>query len=78
MTNIQIELLANHKEWIPIIAEWRWDEWGHLDPNGSLIKWTEALAWCNYENRIPMTLVAVESGKPIGSVTLEEHDMETR
>ena len=75
---VRIELLADHPDWVPLIAQWHWDEWGHLDPEGSLEKWTDALAGRSNRDKIPMTLVAVENGKPIGSASLEEHDMETR
>jgi GNAT superfamily N-acetyltransferase len=78
ITMFRIELLADHPEWVPLIAQWHWKEWGHLDPEGSLKKWTDALADRTKKDGIPMTIVAVEDEKPVGSVTLEEHDMETR
>lgn len=78
MDEIKIKLLADHPEWVPIIAKWHWDEWGHLDTDGSLLKWIASLAGRNNHDQIPMSFVAVENGKPIGSVTIEEHDMETR
>lgn len=78
MSENSTEFLSDHPDWVPIIAHWHWDEWGHLDPGGSLKKWTDGLAGRSNKDRIPITFVAVENGKPVGSVTIEENDMETR
>jgi len=78
MSKIRIELLADHPEWVPTIAQWHWDEWGHLDPEGSLVKWADGIAKRNNKDRIPITFVAVEKDLPVGSVSVEENDMETR
>lgn len=75
---MNVELLADHPDWIPVIAKWHWDEWGHLDRTGSLKKWTQGLARRAHRDRIPMTFVAVEDDQPVGSAALVVHDMETR
>lgn len=75
---MQIELLADHPDWVPTIAGWYWDEWGHLDPAGTRERWTLRLAEQTNRDRIPLTLVAVERGKPVGTAQLVTHDMETR
>jgi GNAT superfamily N-acetyltransferase len=78
VSGVQIELLADHPDWIPTIVRWHWDEWGHLDPSGTLERWTMRLAEKANRDQIPLTLVAVEQGKPAGTALLVTHDMETR
>jgi GNAT superfamily N-acetyltransferase len=75
---MSIVFLADHPQWIPTIARWFWDEWEHLDPSGSLKSWIERLAAQAHRDRIPMTLVAVEKGDPIGTAQLVMYDMQTR
>jgi len=61
-----------------VIAQWHWDEWGHVDPNGSLESWTAGLAHRTNGDSIPTTLAALTVDGLAGSVTLVEHDMDTR
>ena len=70
---MHIDSIADHLERVDLIARWYYDEWGHLDPEGSLESWTKGL-----RERIPTTYVALEGETPLGSVTLTEHDMLTR
>lgn len=75
---MQIESLADHLDWVPLIAEWHWQEWGDTDPLGSLAQWTRGLSERTLRDQIPTTYVVVEQRQPMGSVTLVEHDMEIR
>jgi len=75
---MQIESIAEHLDWVPLIAGWHWQEWGDTDPTGSLAQWTQGLYERTLRDQIPTTYVAMEQGRPIGSVTLVEHDMEIR
>ena len=70
--------IAEHVEWVPTIARWHWEEWGHHDPEGSLQSWTAGLAGRTRAAGIPTTFVAVDGDLPIGSACLVEHDMLTR
>ena len=76
--SVSFELLADHPEWIPFVAQWRWDEWGHRDPTGSLETWIQSLTSMANKNRIPLTFVAVRGGKPVESATVEESDLKAR
>jgi GNAT superfamily N-acetyltransferase len=75
---MQIESIADHLDWAPVIAGWRRQEWGDTDPLGSLAHWTHGLAARTARDQIPAAYAAVERGRPLGSVTLVEHDMEIR
>ncbi len=61
-----------------MIAQWHWGEWGHLDPSGSLESWTAGLELRTNRDSVPTTLVALTADTLAGSVTLVEHDMDTR
>lgn len=75
---IQIESIADHLELVDRIARRHFDEWGHLDPSGTLETWTEGLRHRTKRDQIPTTYVALEGNELLGSVTLVEHDMLTR
>jgi GNAT superfamily N-acetyltransferase len=75
---MQIESIADHLDWVPLIAGWHWQEWGDTDPLGSPAQWTHGLSERTLRDQIPTTYVAVEQRQPVGSVTLVEHDMEIR
>jgi GNAT superfamily N-acetyltransferase len=74
----QIALLVDYPELIPRLAKWRWDEWGHLDPEGSLDEWTERLTKRVHRDCIPLTVIALEDEQPVGMASLVQYDMDTR
>jgi N-acetylglutamate synthase-like GNAT family acetyltransferase len=73
-----IEYLADHPEFLSILAEWQHAEWGYLRPGDSLEARTKRLRGEGERGRIPLTVVAHENGKVLGSASLIPHDMETR
>lgn len=70
---VQIELLKSCPEVIPVLADWAYEDWSRFD--ASLTK--ERLIQ-NYSRRlseeIPLTLVALKEGMPVGLVTLKAHE----
>jgi GNAT superfamily N-acetyltransferase len=70
-----VTALSDYPEFVPVVARWHWLEWGQTDTGGTLSAWTAALAQQAGADRIPGTLVAVESGTPVGAVCLVETDM---
>jgi GNAT superfamily N-acetyltransferase len=75
---IRVETIADHLELVPTIARWHWEEWGHVDPDGSLATWTAGLRRRTRRNQVPTTFVAIDGGTPVGSVTLVVNDMPDR
>ena len=74
----QIDYLAKFPDLIPILASWHQREWQHLNPDSYSIEariaeYQDALE----PDRIPVMLVAHDSGKPLGSVRLIDDDMES-
>lgn len=72
---IAVESLSNHPEWIGTLAGWHFAEWQHLYPEWTLDSVAAELALHRDPNRVPTTLVAVEDGVPVGSVSLIEKDL---
>jgi hypothetical protein len=70
-----ITALSGYPEFVPVVARWHWQEWGHTDPGGTLDAWTAGLARQAGAGHIPGTLVAVEAGTPVGAVCLVQADM---
>jgi len=70
-----VTALSDFPEFVPVVARWHWQEWGHTDPGGTLSAWTAGLARQADADDIPGTLVAVEAGAPVGAVCLVEQDM---
>jgi GNAT superfamily N-acetyltransferase len=70
-----VTALSDYPEFVPVVAGWHWQEWGHTDPGGTVSAWTAALARQAGADQMPGTLVAVEAGTPVGAVCLVETDM---
>jgi GNAT superfamily N-acetyltransferase len=70
-----VSALSDYPEFVPVVARWHWQEWGHTDPGGTLAAWTAGLARQAGADRIPGTLVAVAERAPVGAVCLVEGDM---
>ncbi len=73
-----IEYLADHPEFLSILAEWQHAEWGYLRPGDTLEARTNRLRGEGERGRIPLTVVAHEDGRVLGSASLIPHDMDTR
>jgi GNAT superfamily N-acetyltransferase len=78
MLLFQIEHLADHLDVVETLALWHWDEWDHTDPNKSLASTIDWMRDSANRNVIPLTLVALANGEPLGSASLLVHDLETR
>jgi len=70
--------LRDHQEVIPVLAAWIYDEWSYLYPEMTLQYAVSLLGERSNTERLPLTLVAFEAGKPVGTVSLTIFDMETR
>jgi GNAT superfamily N-acetyltransferase len=59
------------------VAQWHFGEWGHHYPGGTVDAWLDHIRTRMNADRIPMTVVALDEGEPIGTAALTERDMET-
>lgn len=77
-TPVVIRHLAGRPEIIPVIASWIYTEWSFLYA-GKTRKYVEhVLQERRHKRKLPITLIALQSGKPVGTVSLKEFDIETR
>lgn len=75
---MRVESIADHLDLVDTIARWHWDEWGHVDPEGSVESWAKGLRERTNRDRVPTTFVALEGDELLGSATLVDNDMSTR
>jgi GNAT superfamily N-acetyltransferase len=75
---MRIEYLADHPEFVPVLANWHHQEWAYLRPGDTLEARTERLRGeCGHEE-IPTVFIALANGALLGSAMLLHHDMDTR
>lgn len=75
---MNIEYLADHKEVIPALAQWFYEEWSYLHPDRTLADVMQLMSERAHTNRIPIALVAFEGQELLGTVCLKVHDMDAR
>jgi GNAT superfamily N-acetyltransferase len=73
-----IEYLADRPEFLAILARWHHDEWGYLHPGDTAEKRAVRMEEHLGKTQIPTTFTAVTEGKPVGSASLVDYDMEDR
>jgi len=73
-----IEHLAGRSSYIPILAAWAQQEWGHLTPDVTYEMRMSEFTRMAAIHTIPQTFVAVENTTPVGMASLFEHDMLAR
>ena len=73
-----IELLGHHRDLVPVVARWHWDEWGADYPDSSLAAWTQQLAAKTNLDGLPCSWIAFVDADPVGSVVLELDGVEPR
>ena len=75
---MEISYLADHVDYLAIIARWLHAEWGWFTPGSTLESRYTALEQHLNRDRLPLAIVAHEEGRPIGTASLRTHDMDTR
>jgi N-acetylglutamate synthase-like GNAT family acetyltransferase len=69
---MQIDYLARHPEWIPIIAEWSYSAWHKYDPTLTVERSLRSINKRLNTDQIPLTLVAIHNNRPIATASLKE------
>jgi len=75
---VQIELLADHPEFIPTLAEWHFREWAYLRPGDSVANRIRILHERSSRRELPITFVALSGEELFGSAMLIHHEMDSR
>lgn len=75
---VDIQYLGDHKELIPVLAGWIYDEWSFLYSRKTA-RYIESLLRKRVNKKnLPLTLVALKAGVPVGTISLKPFDMDTR
>lgn len=75
---ITIRYLADHPQAISTLAGWLYDEWGHRSPDGTIRGMAQGLHRRLNRDRLPLALVAIDGGIPLGTVSLRPREVEVR
>ncbi|MEW5815003.1 MAG: GNAT family N-acetyltransferase [Spirochaetota bacterium] len=78
MKNILIEDLSNHINFIPILAQWHFTHWGDLTGALTESDYQDLLSKQTHIQKFPLTLVAVDCGRLLGSVNIVSCDMDIK
>ena len=72
MTDFKIDYLANHPEWVPIIAQWTYSAWHQYDPTLTVERSLRSINTRLNTDKVPLTLVAIHNNKPIATANLKK------
>jgi GNAT superfamily N-acetyltransferase len=77
MLPLQISYLADQPHWLPTLAEWFYQEWGHGDPPFTLQDFHDQFRTRLNHDRLPLALVASRDGLPVATASLKLQEMDT-
>ena len=75
MEDLRIEYLADRPEAAPLVAEWYFAEWGHLNPAATLERTRDKLVASMNRDAIPLTVLAVIDEDVVGTAQLKYREM---
>ena len=75
---IEIVTLFDRPAFIPIVAQWNWEQWSDLLPVDSCDAFAADLRARTRRDGIPITFLALDGGVPIATSSLIADDLETR
>ena len=76
--DVSIKYLADCPDTVPLLAQWLFDEWGYRSPDGTVQGMADNLHQRLNRNRLPMALVALGQGEPLGTASLKAREVEIR
>ena len=72
---MQFQLLAEREEFIPVIARWYFDQWGHLNDDATVGKIVAEMEIYTNHDSIPLIVLATEGSDLLGVAQLKYHEM---
>jgi N-acetylglutamate synthase-like GNAT family acetyltransferase len=75
---MKITYLANYHQHVTTVAGWIMAEWGHASPGTTLEGLEEKFRSHLNRNAIPLTLLAMDDDRPLGTASLVFYDMKDR
>ncbi|MEI7792877.1 MAG: GNAT family N-acetyltransferase [Candidatus Berkelbacteria bacterium] len=76
--NIQIDFLANHRQFVDAVARFWCLEWGSDKSEQGIEKTKERILHKLNTDKIPLILIAFDGDKCLGTVAIVEDDLEKR
>ncbi len=76
--SVETQLLADRPEAVPAVARWWFDEWGHVRPEMTLEQHIEEIRSSMSRDQVPVHVLALVDGEPVGVAMLKDHEMEYR
>jgi GNAT superfamily N-acetyltransferase len=73
---MELKFLADNENSIPILANWYFDEWGHLRKGNTLAKVAEKLYDYLNTDKIPLIVLAIDDGEILGAIQLKYREMD--
>ncbi len=70
--------LADRPDVLPVVAEWIYREWSFIYAGKPRQYVENILRRRLHKRKLPLTLVAFKKGRPVGTVSLKEFDLEKR
>lgn len=69
-------LLADRPDLVPLLAGWFHREWGHISADRTPERYARLLSDNLNRDNIPLTVVAFENGRPVGTASLDVNDLD--
>lgn len=74
---LKVKVLADHPEFLQLLASWLHDEWGKNDPKRSVEHAKTYLERHMNRDKPPLTLIGFLSGEPIATASLKIQELST-
>ena len=74
---IKFIYLADHPQLLPVLAEWFFEEWGHLDTRSSKQSMQDELSGDLNRDTIPLAIVCLVDSQPVASASLRSQELDT-
>ncbi len=68
---MKIEFLADHPQFIPVLAKWYFDEWGHAFAHNSVQKTIDSISGKLNKNKAPLYLIATDENQVVGAIQIK-------
>ncbi|MDF2964938.1 MAG: acetyltransferase [Rickettsiaceae bacterium] len=71
---LTIDYLANHHEYIELLAKWRFEQWKHLKITNSVDEAIAKLKLYINTDTLPIGIIAFENNVPVGMAAIRKSD----
>lgn len=72
---MKIQQLSKYPDFLPVIADWYYGEWGYLNPNAKQADIVKSLQCYLQDDGLPQALVALDQETPIGVAEIKYREL---